>query len=60
MPVIIGPEDYAEWLGEEPLPNPAVLLKPFWPERMTLWPVDRRIGSVMNQGRELAEPLRVA
>ncbi len=59
MPVILGAEDWAEWLGEEPLPNPAALLRPFPSERMTMWAVDRRIGNVKNQGAELAEPLAV-
>lgn len=58
MPVIIGAEDWAAWLGKEPIANPATLLKPFPPERMTLWPVNKRIGSVKNQGRELAEPIK--
>ena len=58
MPVIIGAEDWAAWLGEELLADPAALLKPFPPERMTHWPVDKRVGSVKNQGPELAEPLK--
>lgn len=57
MPVIIGPEDWSAWLGEEPLPDPAMLLKPFLPERMTMWPVDRRVGNVKNQDKELLEPI---
>jgi putative SOS response-associated peptidase YedK len=57
MPVIVGPEDWAAWLGEEPIADPAALLKPFPAERMTMWPVDKRIGNVKNQGPELAEPI---
>ena len=60
MPVIIGPEDWAAWLGEEPIADPATLLKPFPPERMTLWPVDKRVGNVKNQGPELAEPMKAS
>ncbi len=60
MPVIIGPEDWAAWLGEQPIADPAALLRPFPAERLTLWPVDKRIGNVQNQGRELAEPIRAA
>jgi putative SOS response-associated peptidase YedK len=60
MPVIIGPEDWPEWLGEEELPNPAALLKPFPAERMTLWPVGRSVGSVKNEGRELGEPIKLS
>jgi putative SOS response-associated peptidase YedK len=57
MPVIIGPEDWAKWLGEETLSDPAALLRPFPPERMIMWPVDRRVGNVKNQDTGLAEQL---
>lgn len=57
MPVIIGAEDWAKWLGEEPIAYPMTLLKSFPPERMTMWPVDKRVGNVKNQGAELAEPV---
>ena len=59
MPVILGAEDWAAWLGEEPLADPAVLLKPFPPERMTMWPVSKAVGNVKNVGRELAEPIAI-
>lgn len=59
MPVILGPESWPAWLGEEPIADPASLLKPFPAERMTMWPVDKRIGNVKNQERELAEPITV-
>jgi hypothetical protein len=36
MPVIIGAENSAAWLGEEPIAGPPTLLKPFSPEPMTL------------------------
>jgi putative SOS response-associated peptidase YedK len=55
MPVIVGAEEWAKWLGEEPLDDPATLLKPFPAERMTMWPVSKAVGNVKNQGRELAE-----
>lgn len=55
MPVIIGPEDWAAWLGEEPPSDPAILLKPFSPERMILWPVDRRVGNVNNDDPSLTD-----
>lgn len=60
MPVILDPNDVAEWLGEAPLPNPKALLKPFASERMTMWPVGKAVGNVRNQGRELAEPMTLA
>jgi putative SOS response-associated peptidase YedK len=55
MPVIIGPEDWAAWLGEEPASDPEILLKSFPPERMTLWPVNKRVGNVRNDDQSLIE-----
>jgi putative SOS response-associated peptidase YedK len=59
MPVIIGPENWAAWLGEERC-DPAALLKPFPPERMTLWPVSKRVGNVKNSDAGLIERVEVA
>jgi putative SOS response-associated peptidase YedK len=59
MPVIVGAEEWARWLGEEPLADPATLLKPFPAERMTMWPVSKAVGNVKNQGPELAERMAV-
>lgn len=56
-PLIIGLEDWAPWFGEELLADPAKLLKPFAAERMTMWPIDKRVGNVENQGRKVAEPI---
>jgi putative SOS response-associated peptidase YedK len=56
MPVIIGDNETACWLGEEPCEAEA-LLKPFPEARMAMWPVGKAVGSVKNQGRELAEPI---
>jgi putative SOS response-associated peptidase YedK len=57
MPVILGFEDWAKWLGEEPTNNNELraLLKPFPSERLTMWPVDRKVGNVKNEGPELIE-----
>lgn len=53
MPVILGPEDWAAWLGEDPASDPASLLKSFPPERMMLWPVNKRVGNVKNDDASL-------
>jgi putative SOS response-associated peptidase YedK len=58
MPVIIGPKNWAAWLGEEPS-EPTGLLKPFPPERMTLWPVSKRVGNVKNNDPALTDPVTV-
>lgn len=55
MPVILGAEDWAAWLGEEPIADAATLLKQFPAERMTMWPVSKAVGNVKNEGPELAE-----
>jgi len=60
MPVILGAEDWPAWLGEEAGVDPASLLKPFPSERLTMWPVDKRIGNVKNESAELGEPIRTA
>jgi putative SOS response-associated peptidase YedK len=60
MPVIVGAEEWAKWLGEASLDDPATLLKPFPAERMTLWPVSKAVGNVKNQGPELAERVVLA
>ena len=33
------------------------MLRPYPPERLAMWPVDKRVGNVKNEGPELAEPL---
>lgn len=59
MPVILGPEDWTAWLGDEKRDEPAALLKPFPPERMTMWPVDKRVGNVKNNDPGLAERVSI-
>ena len=56
MPVILGPENWPLWLGEEPANANAVaaLLRPCHSSDLTLWPVSKAVGSVRNDGPELA------
>jgi putative SOS response-associated peptidase YedK len=60
MPVILGAEDWPQWLGEEPAKRDALLalLKPFPAERMTLWKVANAVGNVRNENAQLIEPLK--
>jgi putative SOS response-associated peptidase YedK len=55
MPVILAEDDWAAWLGETPATEVELLamLKPFPPERMKSWPVDKRVGNVRNQDEGL-------
>ena len=45
MPVILAPADYSRWLMDE---DPRDLLRPFPAELMTMWPINRKVGSPKN------------
>jgi putative SOS response-associated peptidase YedK len=59
MPVIIRPEDYAEWL--DPAVTDAGLVRklaaPLPPDQMLAYPVGRAVGSPRAQGADLIAPL---
>jgi putative SOS response-associated peptidase YedK len=57
MPAILGHEDWPKWLGEEKASPDELksMLKPFDASRMAIWPVDKKVGNVKNEGPELAE-----
>jgi putative SOS response-associated peptidase YedK len=59
MPVIVAPEDYAKWLGEDEVDPVRLLqmLKPFPAEPMMAFPVDARVGNVKNDDAALIEPV---
>jgi SOS response associated peptidase (SRAP) len=61
MPVVLGPQVWSEWLGEEPadLPRLMTLLAPYPAEEMTCWPVSTRVGNVKNNDASLIEPIAV-
>src|SRR5262245_60525761 len=62
MPVILPPDCWPAWLGEIET-TPALLkamLRPYSSERMTMWPVDRRVGNVRNDSPDLFEPIQAA
>jgi putative SOS response-associated peptidase YedK len=56
MPVILKPETWPVWLGEEPA-DASRLNAPFPSEQMTCWPVSARVGNVKNNGPGLIEPI---
>jgi putative SOS response-associated peptidase YedK len=62
MPVIVPPDRWPAWLGEAAAAEHELkaMLVPFPAERMAMWPVDRRVGNVSNDGPDLFEPLRAA
>ena len=55
MPVILEKSDWPAWMGEEDT-DPATLLRPSAEGVLRLWPVDKRVGNVRNDGPELLEP----
>jgi putative SOS response-associated peptidase YedK len=58
MPVILPPDTWPVWLGEEPA-DPAqlkALLVPYAGE-MTCWAVSQRVGNVKNNDASLIEPV---
>src|SRR6201993_4091560 len=50
MPVSLGPEGWAVWLGEEPADSGPLksLLAPYPSAEMMCWPVSARVGNVKN------------
>jgi putative SOS response-associated peptidase YedK len=57
MPVIIEKADWPLWLGEAE-GDPAALLRPAPEDVLRLWPVDKKVGNVRNDGPDLIEPIR--
>jgi putative SOS response-associated peptidase YedK len=59
MPVILAEVDWPKWLGEEPASEQELLalLKPCPDEALKIWPVDRAVGNVRNNGPQLILPV---
>ena len=59
MPVVLKPETWPVWLGEEAADIPSLkdLLAPFPSDEMTCWPVSARVGNVKNNDPSLIEPI---
>lgn len=55
MPVIIEKTDWPLWLGEAQ-GDVAALLRPTAETLLWVWPVDKRVGHVKNDGPDLLEP----
>jgi putative SOS response-associated peptidase YedK len=62
MPVVLKPESWPEWLGEEPVQPPRLtaLLAPYPAEEMTCWPVSARVGNVKNNDPSLIDQVALA
>ena len=61
MPVVLEPEAWPMWLGEEPadLPHLKALLAPYPSDDMVCWPVSTRVGNVKNNDPSLIDPIRL-
>lgn len=59
MPVVLVESDWPAWLGEVSATNDELkaLLRPYPSDQMEVWPVDKRVGNVRNDGPELAAPI---
>jgi putative SOS response-associated peptidase YedK len=59
MPVVLKPEAWPTWLGEEPaeVPRLKALLAPYRDNDMICWPVSARVGNVKNNDPSLIEPI---
>jgi putative SOS response-associated peptidase YedK len=61
MPVVLAPEAWPVWLGEEPADQPHLkaLLMPYPSDDMVCWPVSARVGNVKNNDPTLIDPVAV-
>ena len=55
MPVILEQAGWPGWLGETET-DPASLLRPAPEGILKIWPVDKRVGNVRNDGPDLLQP----
>jgi putative SOS response-associated peptidase YedK len=62
MSVVLAPEAWPVWLGEEPADPRQLkaLLAPLPSEAMTCWPVSARVGNVKNNDPSLIAPIAAA
>lgn len=56
MPVVVAPEDWPLWLGEEE-GDPARVLRPHPPEAFAVWPVSTRVNGTRANDASLLDPL---
>ncbi len=60
MPVVLAPEDWGRWLGDETASAEELrgLLKPFDADQMEAYPVGLEVNNVHSEGAGLLEPMR--
>jgi putative SOS response-associated peptidase YedK len=59
MPVVLKPDVWQAWLGEEAasVPDLKAMLAPYPSDGMISWPVSARVGNVRNNDPGLVEPI---
>ena len=58
MPVILAEIGWPKWLGEEPASEQELLTLLTMPgEALKIWPVDKMVGNVRNNGPQLILPV---
>jgi len=62
MPVVIPPDGWDDWLGGKSASERtlATLLRPYPDQAMAIWAVDRRVGNIRNDSRDLFAPIELA
>jgi putative SOS response-associated peptidase YedK len=58
MPVILAPDDYARWLGEEP--DRRDLMRPYPASLMRMWPISTRVNKPENDDPSILRPVELA
>jgi putative SOS response-associated peptidase YedK len=58
MPLILAPEGYGRWLGDEP--DPRDLMRPFPAGLMRMWPISTRVNKPENDDASIVEPVEPA
>ena len=61
MPVILPEASWPAWLGEREATAEELraMLTPLPAAQLQIWPVDKRVGNVKNDGQELAQPVTI-
>jgi putative SOS response-associated peptidase YedK len=61
MPVILPPDAWAAWLGEEEVSPEELhsLLRPYPADQTRLWPVGKDVGNVRNDRPDLVDPVEL-
>jgi putative SOS response-associated peptidase YedK len=54
MPLILAPEGYGRWLGDEP--DPRDLMRPIPPDLMRMWRISTRVNKPENDDASIVEP----